>query len=154
MNTLKRKGILLIFDGLGDAPVPVLGKFDEAFLELPREVVVSTLTGHQRYFPVADDNGNLLQRIVEAAPLPDAGAADAATTDGGATDDAAASQDGGEQLDGAVYPPPEALAATRAVTDSFRVGLVAPHLGQSSSSSSANRTWRESSSASEWTATV
>jgi len=32
-------------------PVPIIGAFDEPFLELPREVVVSTLTGHQRYSP-------------------------------------------------------------------------------------------------------
>jgi glycyl-tRNA synthetase beta chain len=50
-------------------PVPVLGKFDEAFLELPREVVVSTLTGHQRYFPVADDSGALLPSFVTVANL-------------------------------------------------------------------------------------
>jgi glycyl-tRNA synthetase beta chain len=50
-------------------PVPVLGRFDEAFLELPREVVVSTLTGHQRYFPVADDSGKLLPSFVTVANL-------------------------------------------------------------------------------------
>jgi glycyl-tRNA synthetase beta chain len=50
-------------------PVPVLGKFDEAFLELPREVVVSTLTGHQRYFPIADDNDALLPSFVTVANL-------------------------------------------------------------------------------------
>ncbi|HSN52224.1 MAG TPA: glycine--tRNA ligase subunit beta, partial [Woeseiaceae bacterium] len=50
-------------------PVPVLGSFDEAFLELPREVVVSTLTGHQRYFPIADDDGTLLPSFVTVANL-------------------------------------------------------------------------------------
>ena len=50
-------------------PVPMLGSFDEAFLELPREVVVSTLTGHQRYFPVADDAGALLPSFVTVANL-------------------------------------------------------------------------------------
>ena len=50
-------------------PVPVLGNFDDAFLELPREVVVSTLTGHQRYFPVADDAGALLPSFVTVANL-------------------------------------------------------------------------------------
>ncbi len=50
-------------------PVPVLGGFDVAFLELPREVVVSTLTGHQRYFPVADDSGALLPSFVTVANL-------------------------------------------------------------------------------------
>ena len=35
-------------------PVPVAGHFDEGFLRLPREVLISTLQDHQRYFPVAD----------------------------------------------------------------------------------------------------
>jgi glycyl-tRNA synthetase beta chain len=50
-------------------PVPLLGRFDPAFLELPREVVVSTLTGHQRYFPVADDKDTLLPCFVTVANI-------------------------------------------------------------------------------------
>jgi len=50
-------------------PVALLGSFEEAFLELPREVVISTLTGHQRYFPVADKDGQLLPRFVTVANL-------------------------------------------------------------------------------------
>lgn len=50
-------------------PVPIVGAFDELYLELPREVVVSTLTGHQRYFPVADDDGNLLPHFVTVANI-------------------------------------------------------------------------------------
>ena len=50
-------------------PVPVLGSFDEKFLELPRECVISTLTGHQRYFPVADDNDKLLPKFITVANL-------------------------------------------------------------------------------------
>jgi len=50
-------------------PVPIVGAFDELFLELPREVVISTLTGHQRYFPVADGNDDLLPHFVTVANL-------------------------------------------------------------------------------------
>jgi len=50
-------------------PVPIVGAFDELYLDLPREVVVSTLTGHQRYFPVADDGGNLLPHFVTVANI-------------------------------------------------------------------------------------
>ncbi len=50
-------------------PVPVLGSFDEKFLELPRECVISTLTGHQRYFPVADENDKLLPKFITVANL-------------------------------------------------------------------------------------
>jgi len=50
-------------------PVPVLGSFGEEFLQLPREAVVSTLTGHQRYFPVADKSGALLPKFVTVANI-------------------------------------------------------------------------------------
>jgi glycyl-tRNA synthetase beta chain len=50
-------------------PVPVLGSFDEEFLALPRETIVSTLTGHQRYFPVADKDGNLLPKFITVANI-------------------------------------------------------------------------------------
>jgi glycyl-tRNA synthetase beta chain len=50
-------------------PVPMPGSFDEEYLRLPREVVVSTLTSHQRYFPVADDDGGLLPRFITVANL-------------------------------------------------------------------------------------
>jgi glycyl-tRNA synthetase beta chain len=50
-------------------PVPIVGAFDEVYLELPREVVVSTLAGHQRYFPVADSGGKLLPHFVTVANL-------------------------------------------------------------------------------------
>ncbi len=50
-------------------PVPIVGAFDEIYLELPREVVVSTLAGHQRYFPVADGSGKLLPHFVTVANL-------------------------------------------------------------------------------------
>ena len=50
-------------------PVPIVGSFDEQYLELPREAVVSTLTSHQRYFPVADKGGRLLAKFVTVANL-------------------------------------------------------------------------------------
>ncbi len=62
----------LLYDevaALVEWPVPLLGSFDKAFLELPREAVVSTLTGHQRYFPVADDSGRLLPKFITVANL-------------------------------------------------------------------------------------
>lgn len=40
-------------------PVALAGRFEERFLSLPREVLVSTLQEHQRYFPVEDASGAL-----------------------------------------------------------------------------------------------
>lgn len=50
-------------------PVALAGRFDERYLALPREVLVSTLEGHQRYFPVADPEGTLLACFVTVANL-------------------------------------------------------------------------------------
>jgi glycyl-tRNA synthetase beta chain len=41
-------------------PVPVLGRFEERFLSLPREVLIATLQDHQRYFAVESSGGALL----------------------------------------------------------------------------------------------
>ena len=62
----------LLFDevaSLVEWPVPMTGNFDEKYLQLPREVVVSTLTGHQRYFPVADESGQLLPHFITVANI-------------------------------------------------------------------------------------
>ena len=40
-------------------PVPVAGRFEDRFLELPPEVVIATVQDHQRYFPVRDPDGKL-----------------------------------------------------------------------------------------------
>jgi glycyl-tRNA synthetase beta chain len=37
-------------------PTPLLGHFDESFLELPPEVIITSMKEHQRYFPVFKDN--------------------------------------------------------------------------------------------------
>jgi glycyl-tRNA synthetase beta chain len=54
---------------LTEWPVPVTGSFDKEFLSLPTEVIVATLTGHQRYFPVRDGRGALLPVFVTLANI-------------------------------------------------------------------------------------
>jgi glycyl-tRNA synthetase beta chain len=41
-------------------PVPLAGRFEDRFLALPRELLVSVLQDHQRYFPVEGADGRLL----------------------------------------------------------------------------------------------
>lgn len=45
-------------------PVPVTGSFDHRYLELPEAVLIATLQGHQRYFPVRGEGGGLLAHFV------------------------------------------------------------------------------------------
>ncbi len=44
-------------------PTPLPGSFDEAFLRLPPEVIITSMKEHQRYFPVFKD-GALINRFV------------------------------------------------------------------------------------------
>ncbi|MES1924146.1 glycine--tRNA ligase subunit beta [Salinisphaera sp. T31B1] len=50
-------------------PVGIAGRFDPRFLELPREVLISTLQSHQRYFPIEDTANDLLAGFVTVANL-------------------------------------------------------------------------------------
>lgn len=55
--------------GLVEWPVAITGSFDPAFLRLPEEVLIATLQGHQRYFPIRDAVGRLMPRFVTMANL-------------------------------------------------------------------------------------
>ncbi|RMD78192.1 MAG: glycine--tRNA ligase subunit beta, partial [Gammaproteobacteria bacterium] len=50
-------------------PVALTGAFEERYLALPEEVLVSVLQGHQRYFPVQGPDGGLLPRFVAVANI-------------------------------------------------------------------------------------
>lgn len=50
-------------------PVAVRGEFEPCFLKVPEPVLVSTLQGHQRYFPVRNNDGTLLPYFVTVANI-------------------------------------------------------------------------------------
>ena len=45
-------------------PVPLAGHFEPRFLDLPRELLISVLQDHQRYFPVEQASGKLLPLFI------------------------------------------------------------------------------------------
>ncbi len=49
---------------LVEIPWGVCGSFDDKFLELPREVLVTSMREHQKYFPVIGSDGKLLPLFV------------------------------------------------------------------------------------------
>lgn len=49
---------------LVEFPTAVCGSFRATYLELPREVIVTPMQKHQRYFPVVDASGKLLPNFV------------------------------------------------------------------------------------------
>ncbi|WP_028588754.1 glycine--tRNA ligase subunit beta [Paenibacillus massiliensis] len=49
---------------LVETPTVLFGTFDPAFLNIPREVLITSMREHQRYFPVFDQQGELLPYFV------------------------------------------------------------------------------------------
>jgi glycyl-tRNA synthetase beta chain len=49
---------------LVEYPTVGVGKFDDSFLGVPREIVEEAMESHQRYFPLEDAEGNLLPRFL------------------------------------------------------------------------------------------
>lgn len=49
---------------LVERPTALRGSFDKKFLELPREVLITVMRKHQRYFAVEDAQGNLLPYFI------------------------------------------------------------------------------------------
>ena len=62
-------GLLDEVTALVEWPVPLTGRFEERFLALPREVLISTLQEHQRYFPVEDAKGHLLPNFITVSNI-------------------------------------------------------------------------------------
>jgi glycyl-tRNA synthetase beta chain len=50
-------------------PSALAGTFEARFLELPREVLISTLQQHQRYFPVEGADGKLLAHFITVSNI-------------------------------------------------------------------------------------
>ncbi len=45
---------------LVEYPVVIRGGFDEKYLKIPKEVIITTMISHQKYFPVTNEKGELL----------------------------------------------------------------------------------------------
>jgi glycyl-tRNA synthetase beta chain len=56
-----------IVANLLESPVAMAGRYDAEFLALPREVIVTALKSHQRYFSVASGDGKLVPHFVAFA---------------------------------------------------------------------------------------
>ncbi|HCW89529.1 MAG TPA: glycine--tRNA ligase subunit beta [Marinobacter sp.] len=54
---------------LNEWPVPLLGNFEERFLEVPAEALISSMKEHQKYFHVVDNNGRMLPHFITVANL-------------------------------------------------------------------------------------
>nr|GMC84874.1 glycine--tRNA ligase, chloroplastic/mitochondrial 2 isoform X1 [Ipomoea batatas] len=65
--TIMQNDLLEEVVNLVEAPVPVLGKFKDSFLELPKELLIMVMQKHQKYFAVTNENGDLLPYFISVA---------------------------------------------------------------------------------------
>ncbi len=63
-GVLADEGVLAEVTHLVESPTALLGHFDPEALELPREVLISVMKKHQRYFPVQTKDGALLPHFI------------------------------------------------------------------------------------------
>ncbi|MDL2210920.1 glycine--tRNA ligase subunit beta, partial [Desulfovibrio sp. OttesenSCG-928-O18] len=59
-RVLWKESLLDEVQGLTEHPVPLLGGFDPSFLEIPREVLLTSMESHQKSFGVEGADGKLL----------------------------------------------------------------------------------------------
>ena len=73
----KKAGLSLVADeglvvenaGLTEWPVPLLGRFDPDYLDVPREVIVLAMRTHQKYFACTGEDGGLAPAFVCVANI-------------------------------------------------------------------------------------
>jgi len=49
---------------LVEYPTALLGSFEKEYLNLPREVIITPMKEHQRYFPLEDENGKMMNNFI------------------------------------------------------------------------------------------
>lgn len=57
---LKDERLLEEVINIVEYPTVLIGEIDQEYLKLPKEVIITPMKDHQRYFPIVDDNENLM----------------------------------------------------------------------------------------------
>jgi len=69
LSLVEDEGLVEENAGLTEWPVPLLGRFDPAFLEVPREVIQLTMRTNQKYFAATDGEGALSPAFICVANI-------------------------------------------------------------------------------------
>jgi glycyl-tRNA synthetase beta chain len=69
LTLVEDEGLVVENAGLTEWPVPMLGRFDPAFLEVPQEVIQLTARVNQKYFVCHDSTGKLANAFVCTANI-------------------------------------------------------------------------------------
>ena len=54
---------------LNEWPVPLMGRFDEHFLQVPAQALISSMKEHQKYFHLVDAQGQLMSAFITVANI-------------------------------------------------------------------------------------
>ena len=63
-NIIQDDALLNEVTALVEYPEVYVGKFNQAFLNIPQECLILSMKQHQKYFPLLDNEGNLLSRFL------------------------------------------------------------------------------------------
>lgn len=63
-NALPDEALVDIVTNLVEFPVATAGSFDAAFLNIPREILITAMREHQKYFAVVDEKGRLMPNFI------------------------------------------------------------------------------------------
>lgn len=63
------EGLLDEVTALVEKPVAIAGGFDQEFLSVPHEALIYSMSEHQKYFHVVDDNGQLLPHFITVSNI-------------------------------------------------------------------------------------
>ena len=63
------EGLLDEVSALSEWPVPLMGRFEEHFLDVPAEALISSMKEHQKYFHLVDSNNQLMSAFVTVANI-------------------------------------------------------------------------------------
>ncbi|HHG89866.1 MAG TPA: glycine--tRNA ligase subunit beta [Devosia sp.] len=70
LNIVEDKGLLEEVAGLVEWPVVMMGRFDQSYLKLPEEVIITTIKTHQKCFCLRDgESGKLVNRFVAVSNM-------------------------------------------------------------------------------------
>lgn len=63
------EGLLNEVAGLAEWPVPLMGKIDDEFMGVPKEVLMTSMREHQKYFSLLNKDGSLAPRFIVVANM-------------------------------------------------------------------------------------
>lgn len=69
VNLHLNESLLNEVTAINEYPQAFIGSFDESFLSIPKEALIASMESHQKYFPLTNANGNLINKFIFVANI-------------------------------------------------------------------------------------